>query len=409
MPTVWANNYAERTKRAGSSVISEILKLTAEPDVISFGGGVPAPELFPTARIKEATNFVLDEQGVQALQYSIAEGYPPLRQMVADEMQAQGIPFTIDNVVITSGSQQALDLMGKIWINPGDRIIVEEPSYLGMIQAWNPYEPEYVTVPTDDEGIIPEELEKALKSGPARLIYLIPNFQNPMGVTIPAERREKIARLADSYGVPIVEDDPYGYLRFEGEEIPHLMSFDAKNFSLPMSEYPEKGNVVRLGTFSKTLCPGFRVAWAVGPTDLIREMVQAKTGADLHTSTYTQMVAYETAKEGFIDEHILLLREKYRQRRDVMLNAMQKMFPEGIEWTHPKGGLFLWVRLPKHVDATEVLKTAIKDYRVAYVPGEPFHANGGGKNTLRMSFSTATARQIEEGIDRLSRVFRSEI
>lgn len=409
MPTIWANNYAERTRRGASTAIGEILKLTAQPDVISFAGGVPAAELFPVQRIKDATNFVLDEQPTQALQYSIAEGYPPLRQMIAADMQAQGIPLTQDNVVITNGSQQALDLIGKIWINPGDRIIIEEPSYLGMLQAWNPYGPQYITVATDDDGIIPEELEKALKSGPARLIYLVPNFQNPMGVTIPADRRQKIVKLADQYAVPIIEDDPYGYLRFEGDDVPDLMSYDAKNFSLPLSEYPEKGNVVHLSTFSKTLCPGFRVAWTVGPTDFIRQLAQAKSGADLHTSTYTQMVAYETAKDNFIDEHVQIIRNKYRQRRDVMLEAMQTLFPAGISWTHPEGGLFLWVRLPEKTDSQKILKKAVSDYRVAYVPGTPFYANGGGENTLRMSFSTASPEQIREGISRLAQVFRSFI
>jgi 2-aminoadipate transaminase len=391
-----------------SSAIREILKFTQQPDIISFAGGLPAPELFPVQEVIEATHRVLEQQGSQALQYTVTEGYPPLREMIVRHIRRYGIYCAPENVLITSGSQQALDLIGKLLINPGDKIAVEEPTYLGALQAWNAYQAQYVTVATDDEGMIPDALEAVLKSHPIKFIYALPNFQNPTGITMSGKRRTEVIRLAEQYDVPVIEDDPYGQLRYEGRHETPLFVLDARTRPDECRESYELGNVIYLSTFSKTLCPGFRVAWIVAPRDVITRLVYAKQGTDLHTSTFTQMVAYETARGGFLDKHIQMLRQVYQQRRDLMLEVLEETFPPGVTWTHPKGGLFLWVRLPEGMDSTAVLKEAVQ-YKVAFVPGGPFYPRGGGENTFRMNFSNATPDQITEGIKRLSLVLKQEI
>lgn len=408
MTTKWTDRYATRTAGMTSSAIREILKITQQPDVISFAGGLPAPELFPTERIAEVTRTILERQGAQALQYGLTEGYIPLREMIVRHMERYDIHCTIANVLITAGSQQALDLIGKIMIDPGDQIIVEEPSYLGAIQAWNAYQAEYVTVPTDDEGIRTDALEEVLKRTSAKFIYALPNFQNPTGITMSYQRREDLIRLAEAYDMPIVEDDPYGQLRYEGEHEPSLIALDAQLHPCADDNCMISGNVIYLSTFSKTLCPGFRVAWIVGPEDVIHRMVQAKQGSDLHTGTFAQMVAYDTARGGFLDQHVRELRRAYRERRDLMLDLMEELFPPEVTWTRPQGGLFLWVRLPDGMSATALLAKAVKN-KVAFVPGSPFYPHGGGENTLRINFSNASPEQIEEGIKRLAAVIKAEM
>jgi 2-aminoadipate transaminase len=408
MTTKWTDRYALRTQGMGSSAIREILKITQQPDIISFAGGLPAPELFPAQRIAEVTQKLLADHGPEALQYSTTEGYPPLREMIVHRLGRYGIHCTIDNVLITAGSQQALDLIGKVMLNSGDRVIVEEPTYLGALQAWNAYQVDYVTVPTDDEGMRTDALEERLKADDAKFIYALPNFQNPSGITMPRARREALVRLSDEYNVPIVEDDPYGQLRFEGENEVPLIALDAQNRPGGDDECLTTGNVIYLGTFSKTLCPGFRVAWMVAPQGVITHMVQAKQGADLHTGTLVQMVAHETAGDGFLDRHVQELRKVYRERRDLMLNLMEELFPPGVTWTYPKGGLFLWVRLPEGMDSARLLEKAVKN-KVAFVPGQPFYSSGKGENTLRMNFSNAQPEQIEEGIKRLATVIKDEM
>jgi 2-aminoadipate transaminase len=313
-------------------------------------------------------------------------------------------------VLITSGSQQALDLIGKVMIDPGDRVIVEEPTYLGALQAWNVYGAEYLAVATDDDGMIPDALESAIQSDGAKFIYALPNFQNPSGITLSRERRDQIVRLSDDYDIPIVEDDPYGQLRYEGEHEPPLIALDAQRRGECQVEGEcfISGNVIYLSTFSKTLCPGFRVAWVVAPEDVIHRMVQAKQGADLHTSTFAQVVAFEAARGGFLDEHILTIRQVYHERRDLMLSLMDELMPPGVTWTRPKGGLFLWVRLPEGMNSTELLKKAVEK-KVAFVPGAPFYPLGGGENTFRMNFTNATPEQIEAGMKRLASVIQEEM
>jgi 2-aminoadipate transaminase len=406
MPTLWDLRYAQRTQRMGSSAIRELLKLTEKPDIISFGGGLPAPDVFPVDQVEAACQKVLRAYGAQALQYSTTEGYLPLREMIARHATRYGIKITADNVMITSGSQQALDLLGKILINPGDRILVEAPTYLGALQAWNAYGAEYVAVPSDENGMITDALEEALRSGP-KFIYVLPNFQNPTGVTLSLERRHRLVELAERYGVPIVEDDPYGQLRFEGEHLPSVVVLDGQ-YQDNGHDVCYSGNVIYLSTFSKTLAPGLRLAWVVAPPEIIRKLVQAKQGTDLHTSTFNQMVAHEVSRGGFLDQHIRLIRRVYRERRDIMLEMMEKHFPPEVHWTRPQGGLFLWGTLPEHISAADALKLAI-ERKVAFVPGGPFYPCGGGHNTMRINYSNATPEKIEIGITRLGEVLQEMV
>ena len=402
METLWDHRYAQRTQRMKSSAIRELLKLTEQPDLISFAGGLPAPEVFPVDDFRAACDRVLVEQGAKALQYGATEGYVPLREMIARHTARFGIQVNTDNILITSGSQQALDLIGKVFINPGDRILVEEPTYLGALQAWNAYGAEYVTVPMDEHGMITDALEAALRTGP-KFIYVLPNFQNPTGVTLSLERRHKLIELADRYGVPIIEDDPYGQLRFEGEHLSSVVMLDdqfRKN-----GDTPYRGNVIYLSTFSKTLAPGIRLAWVIAPAEVVRKLVQAKQGADLHTPTFNQMVAYEVARGGFLDRHVWMIRRVYGERRDLMLELMEEHFPAGVTWTHPQGGLFLWSKLPEGLKSADLLQIAVQQ-KVAFVPGGPFYACGGGENTMRLNFSNASPDNIRLGIERLGVAIR---
>ncbi len=405
METPWDHRYAQRTQRMTSSAIRELLKLTEDPEVISFAGGLPAPDVFPVDEFNAACGQVLKEWGAQALQYGSTEGYLPLREMIARHTGRYGISITAQNILITSGSQQALDLIGKVFINPGDRILVEEPTYLGALQAWNAYGAEYVTVPMDENGMITEELENALRSG-VKFIYVLPNFQNPTGVTLSLERRQQLIEIADRYGVPIIEDDPYGQLRYEGENLPSIVSMDNEFRRNGSNEY--RGNVIYLSTFSKTLAPGLRLAWVVAPTQVIRKLVQAKQGADLHTATFNQIVAFEVARGGFLDRHIWLIRRIYGERRNIMLDAMEELFPPGVKWTKPQGGLFLWGMLPKGMDTSEVFKVAVTR-KVAFVPGTSFYALGGGENTMRLNFSYSNPDMIKIGIERLGNLLKEMI
>lgn len=418
MTTPWAQRYAQRTQRMGSSVIRELLKMTEQPDLISFAGGLPAPELFPVAEFEAAAQRVLKQHGSKALQYSTTEGYLPLREFIVEKMSHYGIQASPENVLITSGSQQALDLIGKLMINSGDLILTENPTYLGALQAWRAYQAEFTAVPIDDNGIQVDLLEEALCGGP-KFMYILPNFQNPGGVTLSLERRHALVAMADRYGVPIIEDDPYGELRFEGNHLPPLVVLDADKLNGEAKATPGnghngdeagffKGNVIYLSTFSKTLAPGLRLGWMVAPKSVIQRCVQAKQGMDLHTSSFVQMVAYETIKGDFLPRHVRRIREVYKARRDVMIGTMLRQFPPGITWTWPEGGLFLWVTLPEWMDAADILPKAIAK-KVAFVPGAAFYPDGSGRNHFRLNFSNAQPEQIEEGIRRLGRVLAEEL
>ena len=402
MQTPWEYRYAHRTKSMGSSVIRELLKLTEQPDIISFAGGLPAPEVFPVKEFQAACNAVLQQHGAQALQYSTTEGHRPLREMIARHNARYSVDVTADNILITSGSQQALDFVGRLFVNRGDYIVVESPTYLGALQAWNAYGAQYISVPMDENGMIVDELEEALRKGP-KFIYVLPNFQNPSGSTLSLERREKLIELADKYGVPIIEDDPYGQLRYEGEHLPSVVYLDSKFRGPNGGHY--SGNVIYLSTFSKLLAPGLRLAWVIAPPEVIRKLVMTKQAADLHTSSFNQYVAYEVGKGGFLDEHVKVIRATYMERRDVMLEMMEEMFPSEVSWTHPQGGMFLWGILPECMDAADALRIAI-ERKVAFVPGAAFHANGGGANTMRINFSYSSPDTIREGITRLGTVLK---
>lgn len=397
MDTHWDARYAQRTQRMSSSAIRELLKMAAIPGVISFGGGLPAPEVFPIDEFTKASQKVLNEKGAEALQYSITEGYIPLREMICSLTNRYGTKMLPENVLITNGSQQALDLLGKIMINRGDKVLVESPTYLGALQAWNAYGAEYVQVETDDDGLIPEAVEKAMRVSP-KFIYLMPNFQNPTGKTLPQDRRQKIIEIAEHYGVPIIEDDPYGQLRYDGEDLTPVIVMD--HFYRNGSSEGINGNVIYLSTFSKTLAPGIRLAWVSAPHEVIAKFVNAKQGADLNTSALLQMVVYEIIKDGFLDEHMQVIREVYGRRRDLMLDSLAEFFPSGVSWTEPKGGMFLWVTLPEGVSSVELLKISVQQ-KVAFVTGTPFYPNQGGENTMRLNFSNASDENLVEGMKRL--------
>jgi 2-aminoadipate transaminase len=409
MSTAWTSRYAQRTKNIKSSAIRELLKITQNPEIISFAGGLPAPEVFPTERFREACIKVLENQAGLALQYGATEGYEPLREMIARHTARYGVKAKPENVLITSGSQQALDLIGKLLINSGDRVLVEAPTYLGALQAFNVYGAEYVCVPSDNDGLRTNQLEASLRLGP-KFMYVLPNFQNPGGTTLAEGRRHELVLLAERYGIPIIEDDPYGQLRYEGEHLTPLIVLDRQN--LRGDDGYSKGNVIYLSTFSKTLAPGLRLGWMVAPPDVIAKLVQLKQSADLHTSTFVQMVAYEVARDNFLDEHIKLIRRVYGERRDVMLKALEENFPPEVTWTRPQGGLFLWVTLPEGMDCHRLFEAAIKE-NVAFVPGDSFYSGNGfaeeGRRHFRLNFSNAQPEQIREGIRRLSVAIKNQL
>jgi 2-aminoadipate transaminase len=387
-----------------NSAIRELLKFTEKPEVISFAGGLPAPDVFPVEEFKAACIYVLDHFGTQALQYGATDGYLPLREMLARFINPLDLCVNPNNILITSGSQQALDLIGMVFINPGDHIVVESPTYLGALQAWNAYGAEYTPVACDDEGMCVDELEEALRTGP-KFIYVLPNFQNPTGVTLSLERRKKLVELADRYGVPIIEDDPYGQLRYEGENLPTLESIDA---NLREQKGCYTGNVIYLSSFSKILAPGMRLAWMVAPTEVISKLITAKQGVDLHTATFNQIVAHEISQHGFLDQHIKRIQDTYRIRRDAMLDSLEEQMPEGVTWTHPHGGLFLWATTPANIDTLELFAKA-EAQKVAFVPGYSFYTNGQVHNAMRLNFSCCKPEIINEGVCRLGKLLKQEL
>jgi 2-aminoadipate transaminase len=388
-----------------------LLKYTQRPEVISFAGGMPAPELFPLERFREAAERILaDAPAAQsALQYSPTEGYLPLRELIVRHTARYGINARAENVLITTGSQQALDLIAKLFINLGDRVLVEAPTYLGALQAFDVMGASYASVPMDDKGLETEShsMSRAIAEHP-KFMYLLPNFQNPSGVTLPLERRQAVVKLARDHGIPIVEDDPYGQLRYEGTHLPPLLRLDQEAEPSHPGNSLERGNVIYLSTFSKTLAPGLRLGWVIAPMEVIARLVQLKQAADLHTSTFVQQLAFETAREGFLDRHIRRLRAAYRERRDVMLATLGAEMPLGASWTHPAGGLFVWLKLPEGMDSEALLRRALQR-DVAFVPGTAFFAERSkGQRYCRLNFSNTVPERIREGIQRLAGVLQME-
>lgn len=390
--------FAKSMDNLKASDIREILKVTAMPEIISFAGGLPAPELFPVEKIKEATNAVLDEEGRQALQYGITEGYPKLREQIAERIYAKnGIKADISNITLVAGSQQGLDFIGKMLINPGDAVLMESPSYLGAINAFQPYSPNYVEVPTDDDGLIMEELEKLLATTErVKLIYVIPDFQNPSGRTWPLERRKKFMEIITKYEIPVIEDNPYGELRYGGDYLPSLKSMDTK------------GLVMYLGTFSKILAPGYRIGWICAHERYLEKLNLIMQAAVLQTATISPMIISKFIELNDLDEHVAKIRAVYKHRCDVMINAMKEYFPPEAKFTIPDGGLFTWVELPDYIDTKKMAAEAIEQ-KVAYVPGAGFFPNGGNDHCMRLNYSCMPDERIIEGIKRLAQVIKNNL
>jgi 2-aminoadipate transaminase len=384
------------------SLIRELLKLTRRGGIISFAGGLPDPGTFPVEELKQITLDILDAQPQLALQYGPTEGDARLKDELIKWMAKDGITVGRDQILITMGSQQGLDLAGRVFLDPGDAVIVELPSYMAGLQVFRSYRAEMIGVPQDDAGMRTDLLEQTLASlrregRRPKLIYVVPDFQNPSGVTMTVERRRTLLELARAYGSLVVEDNPYRELRFEGKSAPPLMSLD------------REGRVIYLSTFSKTLAPGLRIAWMAASEELIRRFVTAKQGVDLCCPSLTQAIAAEYCARGHIYDHLPRITSLYCKKRDVMLRALEREMPAGVEWTKPEGGLFLWVRLPEGMDTEQLLRLAVEDAGVAYVVGSGFHADGGGKNAMRLNFSFPSEAHIEEGIKRLATVVKTHL
>ncbi len=389
--------YAERMKNIKASDIRELLKLTDRPGMISFAGGLPAPELFPVERLKEITVKVLETSGAEALQYATTEGFEPLRRQISERMNRRcGTCLTKNNILITSGSQQGLDFTGKIFLNEGDVILCESPTYLGAINAFNAYGPRMIEVPTDNDGMLTDELEHILNTVEnIKLIYTIPDFQNPSGRSWSRERRKRFMELIKGRNIPVLEDAPYSELRFDGDAIPSLASLD------------REGSVIYLGTFSKVFCPGMRIGWVAADERILEKYILVKQGADLHSAGITQRNISMYLDTYDLDEDIVKIRSVYKGRRDAMHNALRANFPGESKFTHPEGGLFTWVELPVDIDTREMLEECLEN-NVAFVPGSSFFPNGGGKNTMRLNFSNMPEDKIKEGIMLLGKIVRNQ-
>lgn len=390
-PIEW--RFSERAAQLQSSFIREILKVTQRPEVISFAGGLPSPATFPVEVMKNAFDKVLSEQGKVSLQYGPTDGYPPLRAWIADWLSKPDCKIVPEQILMTSGSQQALDLLGKVLIDEGSKVLVETPSYLGALQAFSVYRPNFVSVETDEHGLVPQSLDK-LADG-ARLLYALPNFQNPTGRSLSLERRQQLVETCARMRVPLVEDDPYGALSYKGDPMPKMLNMNPDG-------------VIYMGSFSKILTPGIRLGYVVAPLPLARRLELAKQATDLHTAQLTQMVVHEVVKDGFLERHIPTIRELYGDQCQVMLDAIQEQFPAGVSWTKPEGGMFIWVTLPEQIDAMKLLEKALLE-NVAFVPGAPFYANDAASNTLRLSFVTVPPERIRAGIAILGRLIKEAL
>ena len=381
--------FARRMDQMRPSTIREILKVTAQPDVISFAGGLPAPELFPVAEVMAAAASALTKYGSQALQYGPSEGAPLLREWVAAEMGRRGVQAAAADVLMTNGSQQVLDLVGKLFLNPGDVVLTENPTYLAAIQAFQTFEVKFVPVPTDEHGLIPETLPELIRRHRPKFLYTIPNFQNPTGITLSAARRQTLARLAAEHQLVVVEDDPYGKLRYRGADIP------------PIKHWDDAGQVLYASTFSKTIAPGLRLGWVVAPAEVFSRLLILKQASDLHTSSLDQYVAYFYLTQNDQAAHLARICRAYGERYGVLDDALRTMMPAGFTWTKPEGGMFLWVTGPGQLDAMELLQRAIEQ-KVAFVPGRDFFPADAGRNYFRLNYSNSTPERIREGVKRLA-------
>ncbi|MDO4772550.1 MAG: PLP-dependent aminotransferase family protein [Bacillota bacterium] len=389
-----AFKFANRMDNIKASEIREILKLTAQPEIISFAGGLPAVESFPMEAIEAASEKVLKKHTTAALQYSSTDGFLPLREHIVKRMEKVGVKCTAADILVTSGSQQGLEFTAKLFINPGDKIVCESPTYLGALNAFKGYQPEIIECPTDKDGMIIEELDKILAQGGVKFIYAIADFQNPTGNTWSMERRKGLVEMANKHDVVILEDNPYGELRYEGTLMPSIKSLDTQD------------RVIFLGTFSKILCPGFRLGWIMAGPEILEKFNFIKQGSDLQSCTTTQMQAAQFLDDNDLDEHIQKIIDLYRKRRDVMIDALEKYLPKEVSYTHPEGGLFLWLTFPKGVDSKELAKVAIEK-KVAFVPGGAFFPAPGNDNFARLNYSSSDEEKIVEGVKRLSEAIKA--
>lgn len=390
-----------------ASEIRELLKLIAKPEIISFAGGIPDPALFPLEAIGTAYQAVLQDpaNARDAFQYSISEGYLPLREWIAGYLKRQGSAAAAEQILVTSGAQQALDFIGRALIEPGDRVVMSSPSYLGAIQVFGTYRPHFLSVPMDDEGVMLAELEAAFREKP-KFFYLTPDFCNPAGITTSLARRRAILELAHRYHVPILEDSPYEELRYENARIPSFAALETEYLGTPDSD--GRRLVIYVGSLSKVLTPALRVGWICADPALINKLVLLKQASDLHCSTINQMIAYDIARSSHASQ-VEKLRRAYKERRDVMLEALERCLPREIRFTRPDGGMFIWLEFPEGIDGTELLAEAVKDIQVAFVPGSAFYATDVRRNTARLSFSLGEPARIAEGIERLAALLQNKL
>jgi 2-aminoadipate transaminase len=385
--------FARRMDQMRPSTIREILKVTAQPEIISFAGGLPAPELFPVAQVAAAADIALAQYGARALQYGQSEGLPQLREWISEEMTSRGAPAPAADILITNGSQQVLDLAGKLFLNPGDVVLTENPTYLAAIQAFQTFEAKFVPVPTDEHGLIPEALPELVRLHKPKFLYTIPNFQNPTGITLSGPRRQALAKLAAELKLTIIEDDPYGKLRYHGTAIP------------PIKHWDEAGRVLYASTFSKTIAPGLRLGWVAAPAEVFSRLLILKQASDLHTSSFDQLVGYFYLTQNDQAAHLKKICAVYGERYGVLDAALRAEMPAGFTWTKPEGGMFLWVTGPADLDALELLQRCIAQ-KVAFVPGRDFFPGDAGKNFLRLNYSNSTPERIREGVKRLAALCR---
>lgn len=389
------SQFATRIQHLQKSFIREILKVTENPDVISFAGGLPNPAFFPAQEIAQATQKVLQQDGPNVLQYSTTEGYPPLRQFIANRYRQRfGFEVSPAEILITNGSQQGLDLIGKLFINSGDSLLIESPGYLGAIQAFSFYQPQFHNIPLLADGPEIQALEQAFIEHRPKLFYAVPNFQNPSGLTYSLPKRRQVAALLNRHNVLFIEDDPYGELRFAGEHLPSL-----KNYS---------DNVVLLGSFSKVVSPGIRLGWICANSEIMEKLIIAKQAADLHSNTLSQRVVYQYLADNDLDSHLATIKQAYKQQRNLMVEMMEECFPPEVSFTRPDGGMFVWVTLPAGMSSMQLFEKATQ-LNVVFVPGHPFHLNGKGDNTLRLNFSNSDAGKIEAGITRLAQAMKEQL
>ena len=378
--------FANRMNNVHKSFIREILKVAEDPDIISFAGGLPNPKSFPVKEVEEAVSKVLSSNGAEILQYSTTEGYKPLREYIAQRYQKNGLKVEAEQILITNGSQQGIDLTGKVFLNKGDNVLVESPTYLAAIQSFGLLEAQFKSVPLLEDGADLEELKRVLDNNEIKLFYSVPSFQNPTGISYSLDKRKQLAHILKEEKTVFVEDNPYGEIRFLGREVP------------PVKSYLEQG--VLLGSFSKIVSPGMRLGWITAPEEVMERLVIAKQASDLHSNYFTQRVVYQYLSDNDVDQHIKKIKEMYRNQRNLMVEMIEEYFPEEVNYTQPEGGMFLWVTLPEGLSALKLFDLAIKE-NVAFVPGKAFYADGGGDNTLRLNFSNSSEEKIEEGIKRL--------